>query len=135
MERTFMMVKPDGVQRNLIGEIVQRFERKGFQLVGAKHGKCFFNGQGRVHRLQFVLGCNGVNRRLGAGAGGKQEGDYRQRKDVFHKLSVFEVDEGFLSPLLQKTVPKSGEARGGSDFFYALLKRRQTGPAFVSSFY
>jgi nucleoside-diphosphate kinase len=31
-----MMVKPDGVQRGLIGEIVNRFERKGFQLVGAK---------------------------------------------------------------------------------------------------
>ena len=36
MERTFLMVKPDGVQRNLIGEIVARFEKKGFQLVGAK---------------------------------------------------------------------------------------------------
>lgn len=36
MERTFLMVKPDGVQRNLIGKIVTRFEEKGFQLVGAK---------------------------------------------------------------------------------------------------
>lgn len=36
MEKTFLMVKPDGVQRNLIGEIVGRFEKKGFQLVGAK---------------------------------------------------------------------------------------------------
>ncbi len=36
MERTFLMVKPDGVQRSLIGEIVKRFEQKGFQLVGAK---------------------------------------------------------------------------------------------------
>ena len=36
MEQTFLMVKPDGVQRNLIGEIVGRFENKGFQLVGAK---------------------------------------------------------------------------------------------------
>lgn len=36
MEKTFLMVKPDGVQRGLIGEIVSRFERKGFQLVGAK---------------------------------------------------------------------------------------------------
>lgn len=36
MERTFLMVKPDGVQRGLIGEIVARFERKGFQLVGGK---------------------------------------------------------------------------------------------------
>ncbi|WP_019154301.1 nucleoside-diphosphate kinase [Robertmurraya massiliosenegalensis] len=36
MEKTFLMVKPDGVQRSLIGDIVSRFERKGFQLVGAK---------------------------------------------------------------------------------------------------
>lgn len=36
MERTYLMVKPDGVQRGLIGEIVGRFERKGLKLVGAK---------------------------------------------------------------------------------------------------
>ncbi len=36
MEKTFLMVKPDGVQRQLIGEIVARFERKGLQLSGAK---------------------------------------------------------------------------------------------------
>ncbi|PWA12373.1 nucleoside-diphosphate kinase [Pueribacillus theae] len=36
MEKTFLMVKPDGVQRNLVGEIVSRFEKKGYKLVGAK---------------------------------------------------------------------------------------------------
>ena len=36
MEKTFLMVKPDGVQRNLIGSIIKRFEAKGFKLVGAK---------------------------------------------------------------------------------------------------
>ncbi|MCC2684664.1 MAG: ndk [Paenibacillaceae bacterium] len=36
MERTFIMVKPDGVQRGLVGEIVRRLEQKGLQLVGAK---------------------------------------------------------------------------------------------------
>ncbi|MCR2803012.1 nucleoside-diphosphate kinase [Paenibacillus soyae] len=36
MERTFLMIKPDGVQRGLIGEIVSRFERKGLQLSAAK---------------------------------------------------------------------------------------------------
>ncbi len=36
MEKTFLMVKPDGVQRNLIGEIVNRFEKKGFKLAGGK---------------------------------------------------------------------------------------------------
>ena len=36
MERTYLMVKPDGVQRGLCGEIVSRFERKGLKLVGMK---------------------------------------------------------------------------------------------------
>ena len=36
MEKTFLMVKPDGVQRGLIGDIVSRFEKKGLQLVGSK---------------------------------------------------------------------------------------------------
>ncbi len=36
MERTFIMIKPDGVQRGLIGEIISRFETKGFNLVGMK---------------------------------------------------------------------------------------------------
>lgn len=35
-ERTFVMVKPDGVQRKLVGEIIRRFENKGLQLVGLK---------------------------------------------------------------------------------------------------
>jgi nucleoside-diphosphate kinase len=35
-ERTFVMVKPDGVQRGLVGEIVSRFEQRGLKLVGAK---------------------------------------------------------------------------------------------------
>ncbi|XP_076352475.1 nucleoside diphosphate kinase A-like [Tachypleus tridentatus] len=59
-ERTFVMVKPDGVQRGLVGEIIQRFEKKGFKLVGMKFlqadevllkkhyeelaGRPFFNG-------------------------------------------------------------------------------------------
>jgi len=35
-ERTFIMVKPDGVQRGLVGDIVKRFEQKGFKLVAMK---------------------------------------------------------------------------------------------------
>ncbi len=60
IERTFVAVKPDGVERGLIGEIVHRFERRGLKLVGLKlmavskeraeehygehKGKPFFNG-------------------------------------------------------------------------------------------
>ena len=36
MERTFVMIKPDGVQRGLIGEIVARFERRGLKIVAMK---------------------------------------------------------------------------------------------------
>jgi nucleoside-diphosphate kinase len=36
MERTFIAIKPDGVQRGLISEIITRFERKGYKLVGIK---------------------------------------------------------------------------------------------------
>lgn len=35
-ERTLIAVKPDGVQRRLIGRIIQRFEQRGFKLVGLK---------------------------------------------------------------------------------------------------
>ncbi|XP_034046196.1 nucleoside diphosphate kinase, mitochondrial [Thalassophryne amazonica] len=35
-ERTLIAVKPDGVQRRLVGQIIQRFERRGFKLVGLK---------------------------------------------------------------------------------------------------
>lgn len=60
MERTFLMIKPDGVQRGLVGEIIGRFERKGFKLAelkmltptremaeahyGVHRDKPFFNG-------------------------------------------------------------------------------------------
>ena len=36
MERTFVAVKPDGVQRGLIGEVIGRFEKRGLKLVGLK---------------------------------------------------------------------------------------------------
>lgn len=60
MERTFVMVKPDGVQRGLVGEIIARLEKRGLRLVAAKFmlvskelaeehygehkGKPFYNG-------------------------------------------------------------------------------------------
>ena len=36
MERTLIIVKPEGVQRGLIGEVLARFERKGLKVVGLK---------------------------------------------------------------------------------------------------
>ena len=36
LERTLILVKPDGVRRSLIGEVVRRIETKGYQIVGLK---------------------------------------------------------------------------------------------------
>jgi nucleoside-diphosphate kinase len=70
-ERTLIIIKPDGMQRHLAGEIVSRFERKGFKLVAArfmqipqqlaeKHygihrGKPFFEGVVKYLASQPVL--------------------------------------------------------------------------------
>ncbi len=35
-QRTFVMIKPDGVQRGLVGEIINRFEKKGLKIVAMK---------------------------------------------------------------------------------------------------
>ena len=35
-ERTFVMIKPDGVQRGLVGEIINRFEKKGLKIIAMK---------------------------------------------------------------------------------------------------
>ncbi|XP_021285968.1 nucleoside diphosphate kinase B-like isoform X2 [Herrania umbratica] len=43
MEQTFIMIKPDGVQRGLVGEIISRFEKKGFYLKDLS-AKSFFDG-------------------------------------------------------------------------------------------
>ncbi|KAJ8771278.1 hypothetical protein K2173_026455 [Erythroxylum novogranatense] len=40
VEQTYIMVKPDGVQRGLVGEIISRFEKKGFRLTGLKLFQC-----------------------------------------------------------------------------------------------
>jgi len=36
VERSFIMVKPDGVHRGVVGEIIKRFEQRGYRLVAMK---------------------------------------------------------------------------------------------------
>lgn len=36
IQRTFVMIKPDGVRRKLVGEIISRFEKRGFEIVALK---------------------------------------------------------------------------------------------------
>lgn len=47
-ERTFIAIKPDGVQRGLVGDIIKRFEQRGFRLVAMKMIQvwehCLFSG-------------------------------------------------------------------------------------------
>ncbi|XP_015070802.1 nucleoside diphosphate kinase 2, chloroplastic [Solanum pennellii] len=40
VEETYIMIKPDGVQRGFVGEIISRFEKKGFKLTGLKLFQC-----------------------------------------------------------------------------------------------
>ena len=47
-ERTFIMIKPDGVQRGLIGEIIKRFEQKGFTLRAMKFMQVNRTPRGRI---------------------------------------------------------------------------------------
>lgn len=49
-ERTYIMVKPDGVQRGLTGEIIKRFEQKGFKMVAMKFMQASLT-------IQFVVLC------------------------------------------------------------------------------
>ena len=53
MEQTFLMIKPDGVKRGLIGEIFMRMERKGFKLVGAK----FFEASQEIAKEHYAEHC------------------------------------------------------------------------------
>ncbi len=39
MEREFIMIKPDGVQRNLVGEVISRIEKVGFKIIAMKFHK------------------------------------------------------------------------------------------------
>ncbi len=36
MEKTLILIKPSGIQRELVGEVIKRFERKGFRICGIK---------------------------------------------------------------------------------------------------
>ena len=42
-ERTFIMIKPDGVQRGLIADIIKRFEQRGYKLVAMKFMKVSYS--------------------------------------------------------------------------------------------
>ena len=58
-ERTYLMIKPDGVQRGLVGDIIKRFEQKGFKLVALKFVQVsFFSFFPLAPRLIIVRCCS-----------------------------------------------------------------------------
>jgi len=52
-ERTLVLIKPDGVHRHLVGEIIRRFEAKGFDIIGLKMVR-FDEGLTRAHYGQYA---------------------------------------------------------------------------------
>lgn len=53
MEKTFIMIKPDGVERKLVGKIVSRFEEKGFNLVATKF-EVMNEDVARIHYVEHL---------------------------------------------------------------------------------
>lgn len=59
MERTLVFIKPDGIQRGIVGEIVSRFEKVGLKIVGAKlfvPSKELANRHYPKERTEFIEG-------------------------------------------------------------------------------
>ena len=54
-ERTFIMVKPDGVQRGLVGDIIKRFEQRGFKLVAMKEAKTEKEDESKITKQNFEI--------------------------------------------------------------------------------
>jgi len=104
IERTFVMIKPDGVQRRLVGKIIERFERAGIKIVAMKFlsvskelaekhyaihkGKPFYDGlieyitSGVIDRVRTMVGPTDPNEAMP----GTIRGDYAQetRKNIVH---------------------------------------------------
>lgn len=62
-EKTLIMIKPDGVQRGLVGKIIQRYEEKGFKLVAIKMVWVSVFQQKTIHYINFEMieNCRGTN--------------------------------------------------------------------------
>jgi nucleoside diphosphate kinase len=54
-QRTYIMLKPDGVARGLVGKVIQRFEERGFKLVALK-----LTSPSKVPFLQIILNFNQI---------------------------------------------------------------------------
>jgi nucleoside-diphosphate kinase len=62
-ERTFVIIKPDGVQRSLVGEIISRFERAGLKIVAMKFGYATTKDVGNI-MIKMMHGLNQKDKSL-----------------------------------------------------------------------
>ena len=62
-ERTFIMVKPDGVQRGVVGDVIHRFEQRGYKLVALKLLQVFFIQILFFVECIFILGTKSFTRK------------------------------------------------------------------------
>jgi nucleoside-diphosphate kinase len=60
LERTFVMIKPDGVQRGLIGDIITRLERRGRKLIAASSSRCLGVRKHFTPSIKENLFCDGL---------------------------------------------------------------------------
>ncbi|KAM0955530.1 hypothetical protein ACFX2A_024403 [Malus domestica] len=90
VDETYIMVKPDGVQRGLVGEIISRFEKKGFKLTGLKLFQCP-QDLAEVHLLfkDPVTLCTGktydkssIEKWLSSKSGSSMVGHFEQKKNA-----------------------------------------------------
>ncbi len=91
-ERSFIIIKPDGVQRSLVGEIIGRFERTGLKIVGMQFGmldgKKIWEHYGKDDEWFLKKGTNIVNNRKEAGLSVDKDA-LEYGKDIIRALEEF----------------------------------------------
>lgn len=89
-EKTLVIIKPDGVQRSLIGDVIGRFERVGLKIVGMK----MITADEERARAHYSLEDNWVQK-----VGEKRIGSYSEEEKKTQSNDPTEVGEGILSVL------------------------------------
>jgi len=103
-ERTFVIIKPDGVQRSLIGDIVSRFERTGLKFVGFKflvptEEQCWEH-YNKDDEWFLEKGANIVRARKEANVPVEKD-DIEYGKDIVKQLAVFMTSGPVLAMVLE----------------------------------
>lgn len=103
-ERSFVIIKPDGVQRSLIGEIISRFERTGLKIVGMKFGildsKKIWDHYAKDDAWFTKKGTNIVANRTEAGLPIEKEA-IEYGKDIIRQLEAFMTSGPVVSMVIE----------------------------------